>query len=69
LPGGGNARICSKRDTYPDGREFVGIGIQPDKVVRPTLADLRAGRDTVLEAALKELKLSLKKHLVPSTKS
>ena len=35
LPGGGGARICTKRDTYPDGREFVGVGIQPDVVVDP----------------------------------
>jgi len=24
LPGGGAARVCTKRDTFPDGREFVG---------------------------------------------
>jgi hypothetical protein len=35
LPGGGGARVCTKRDTYPDGREFFGIGIQPDVVVDP----------------------------------
>jgi hypothetical protein len=35
LPGGGGARVCSKRDTYPDGGEFAGIGIQPDVVVDP----------------------------------
>lgn len=56
LPGGGSARVCTKRDMYPDGREFVGVGIQPDRLVRPTLEDVRAGRDTVLEAALAELK-------------
>jgi hypothetical protein len=32
---GGGARVCSKRNTYPDGRESVGIGIQPDVVVNP----------------------------------
>jgi hypothetical protein len=36
----------------PDGREFVGVGIQPQVRVEPRLADFRAGRDTVLEAAL-----------------
>jgi C-terminal processing protease CtpA/Prc len=56
LPGGGTARICSKRDTYPDGREFVGVGVQPQVLVRPSVQDLRQGRDAVLEAALKELK-------------
>lgn len=41
LPAGGGARICTKRDSYPDGREFVGIGIQPDVVVNPyeTMSD------------------------------
>ena len=53
LPGGAMARICTKRDTYSDGREFVGVGVQPEVVVHPTVADFRAGRDTVLEAALK----------------
>ncbi len=56
LPGGGNARVTTKRDTYPDGTEFVGSGVQPDRAVRPTVEDLRRGRDSVLEAALELLK-------------
>ncbi|QKG51254.1 S41 family peptidase [Hymenobacter sp. BRD67] len=56
LPGGGAARICTKRDSYADGKDFVGVGVQPQVLVRPTVRDTRAGRDTVLEAALKELK-------------
>lgn len=56
LPGGGQARICTKRDRFPDGSDFVGKGIQPDRLVRPTIADFRAGRDTVLEAARGALK-------------
>lgn len=56
LPGGGSARVCTKRDTYPDGRAFVGVGVQPTRPAHLTLADFRAGRDTVLEAALAELK-------------
>jgi len=56
LPGGGSARVCAKRDSYADGKEFVGVGVQPQVLVRPTVRDLRAGRDTVLEAALQELK-------------
>lgn len=61
LPGGGNARVCTKRDTYPDGRMFVGFGIQPNKLVLPNITDLRAGRDTVLEAALAQLKVKASK--------
>ncbi|HJV89591.1 MAG TPA: S41 family peptidase [Holophagaceae bacterium] len=56
LPGGGNARVCTKRDTYPDGKAFVGVGVQPTRLARLSLADFRAGRDTVLEVALAELK-------------
>lgn len=61
LPGGGNSRVTSKRDTYPDGTEFVGVGVQPDRLVRPTVADFRAGRDTVLEAAREVVREMLKK--------
>lgn len=55
LPGGGKARICVKRDVYPDGTSFVGKGIAPDIEVRETVAGLRAGRDPVMERALAEL--------------
>jgi carboxyl-terminal processing protease len=56
LPGGGSARVCTKRDTFPDGTEWVGKGIEPDILVRPTAADVRAGKDTVLERAVAFLK-------------
>jgi C-terminal processing protease CtpA/Prc len=55
LPGGGGARVCTKHDTLADGTEFVGVGIFPDVAVSPTITDLRANRDTVLEAALQQL--------------
>lgn len=53
---GFSARICTKKDTYADGRLFVGCGVQPDIVVEPTVKDLIKGRDGQLEAALKFLK-------------
>jgi C-terminal processing protease CtpA/Prc len=56
LPGGGSARVCSKRDTYPDGREFVGVGVQPDRVVTTSVADVRAGRDPVFTAAMEAVR-------------
>lgn len=56
LPGGGSGRVCTKHDRYPDGMEFVGVGIQPDIVVRPTVDGIRMGRDAVLETALLYLK-------------
>jgi hypothetical protein len=51
MPGGGSARVCTIQTRYADGREFVGVGVQPKIRVTPTLADFRAGKDTVLESA------------------
>lgn len=55
LPGGGGARICIKRDLTPDGHEFVGIGLTPDVAAHQSVEALRAGRDAVLERALRVL--------------
>jgi C-terminal processing protease CtpA/Prc len=55
LPGGLSARVCMKRDTYPDGREFVGLGVQPHILVSPTIGDIREGRDVVLDKAINYL--------------
>ncbi len=55
LPGGGSARVCTKKDTYPDGREFVGYGVQPDVEVAPSLKDFIEQKDPVIEAALQYL--------------
>ena len=49
LPGGGRARICTKRNTYPDGRDYVGPGVQVDVPVQPSVEDYLGGRDVVLE--------------------
>jgi hypothetical protein len=35
------------------------MGIQPQILVRPTVADFRAGRDAVLEGALEYLRSAL----------
>lgn len=56
LPGGGSARVCTKDDAYPDGRTFEGIGVVPQVKVSPTVSDVRAGRDAVLERAIEMLK-------------
>jgi len=55
LPGGGTARICAKRDEYPDGHTFVGSGIAPDIEVKATVADVRAKRDPALARAMAEV--------------
>ena len=55
LPGGGSARISTKRDFFPDGRDFIGLGVQPDIEVRPTVEAFLSGKDEVLEKALAAL--------------
>jgi len=52
LPGGGLFRVVSLRAMFPDGREFVGIGISPDVEVHPTQRDLLAGNDPVLQKGI-----------------
>jgi carboxyl-terminal processing protease len=55
LPGGGMLRICAKRDSYPDGSDFVGEGVQPDVLAPQTVASIREGRDPAFEQALQQL--------------
>ena len=55
LPTGGIARVCTKKDTYPDGRAFVGVGIQPDIEVSKKISDYIAHKDPVLEKAIEYL--------------
>jgi carboxyl-terminal processing protease len=40
--------VGSVRCRFPDGAPFEGLGITPDVPVEPTIADLRAGKDSVL---------------------
>jgi C-terminal processing protease CtpA/Prc len=53
LPGGLSAMISGIGVFYPDKRPTQRIGIVPDVEVRPTIAGVRAGRDVVLEEALR----------------
>ena len=52
LSGGGTAHIRREHDTYPNDKEFVDGGIHPDVTVSPTVEDVRANRDAILEKAL-----------------
>lgn len=56
LPGGAWARICTKKDTYPDGREFVGYGVKPDIFVPLNVEEMIGQRDDALAKALEVLK-------------
>jgi carboxyl-terminal processing protease len=59
LTGGGGARICTKRNTYPDGRDFVGYGVQPKTPVARTLPALLGKEDQILAKGLEVLKKML----------
>jgi C-terminal processing protease CtpA/Prc len=55
LPGGLRTMISGIGVFYPDRRPTQQVGIVPDLVVTPTIEGIRAGRDEVLEAALKKV--------------
>lgn len=56
LPGGGYARICTRRICYPISmNRFVNRGIKPDIEVKQTIEDFMKGNDIVLEHAIIEL--------------
>lgn len=56
LPGGGTFRVVSKRDMFPDGKEFVGIGIIPDVEVKVTQQDIIGKNDPVLNKGIEVIK-------------
>lgn len=43
--------VGSKREIFPDGSQFEGVGIKPDVEMVPSIEDLKQSKDTVLEAA------------------
>jgi len=47
--------VGAKREYFPDGSQFEGVGVTPDVRLLPTPAELLAGRDVVLERALAEI--------------
>lgn len=52
LPGGAVAWVCTTHYRFPDGREFNGVGVQPDIPAHLTRHDLLTGGDSVLDAAV-----------------
>lgn len=44
--------VGSKREYFPNGQRFEGVGVSPDLVVRAEADDYRNGYDRVLEAAI-----------------
>jgi C-terminal processing protease CtpA/Prc len=55
VPGGLSIRFTGHDVRHADGRQLQRIGLVPDVAVAPTIAGVRAGRDEVLERAIRDL--------------
>jgi C-terminal processing protease CtpA/Prc len=55
LPGRVTMSFTGQAVRHADGRQLQRIGLVPDVPVRPTIAGVRAGRDEVLERAVRYL--------------
>jgi C-terminal processing protease CtpA/Prc len=53
LPGGITMGFTGQAAKWPDGRQLQRLGLKPDVPVKETIKGIRAGRDEVLEAAIK----------------
>jgi C-terminal processing protease CtpA/Prc len=60
LPGGIYVNFSGHSVKHIDGRQLQRVGIQPTLRVQPTIAGIKAGRDEVLDAAIKYLKKTVK---------
>lgn len=56
LPNNGQFSICTLQSYYPDGTEYVGVGIVPDIEVKKTISGLINLKDEVLDKTLELLK-------------
>ncbi len=63
LPGGGEGRICTRWCTYPDGKEFINIGVIPHIYAVPSFEELRNGYDSVLDGGINVLRTEQKRTL------
>jgi carboxyl-terminal processing protease len=45
--------VGSKREYFPDGQRFEGVGVSPDLLVKVKAVDCRTGHDPVVDAAIR----------------
>jgi C-terminal processing protease CtpA/Prc len=55
IPGNLTLLFSGENVSYPDGRPLQRVGVQPDIYIRPTIKGVQAGRDEVLDRAVKYL--------------
>ena len=51
LPKNWGVQFSVTRHAFPDGTEYAGLGVKPDLLVTPTVDDLLAGNDPILDRA------------------
>jgi len=56
LPGGGEFRVCSRWCLYPDGREFINTGVQPQVYAPLTLEDYKSNFYSVFATGMEVLR-------------
>jgi len=61
LPGGGNFRICTRWCLYPNGKEFINIGVIPHIYANLSLNDYKNNFDSVFEKGINILREKIKK--------
>ena len=60
LESGGGFQICTRHNLYPDGREFINIGVKPHIHFKLTLDDYKNGIDAVMNKGLGVVKKMIK---------
>ena len=60
VPGGIWISFTGQAVRHADGRQLQRVGLQPDIEVRPTVKGIRAGKDEVLDRAVRYLMKELK---------
>lgn len=61
IPGGILISFTGQSVKFPDGKQLQRIGLVPDIEVKPTIKGIQAGKDEVLEKAVKYLETELKR--------
>jgi len=52
LESGGGFAICTRHNLYPDGREFINVGVKPHIPIEMTLDEYKNGVDSVMNKGL-----------------
>ena len=61
LPGGGGFRICTRWCLYPNGKEFINVGVVPHVYANLSINDMENGFDSVFEKGMSVLREQIKK--------